>query len=150
MAGSAYCRLNGTSPAIYSCNNCRAIMAENIANCVMLPGNIAGKYFQQYAILMARLNAPLMFECTSYQLCERVHSRDVSFRNERFRRIESAGGLMRSGSRSCEPVVHLDTDGFVSYSYSSFTNLHRSQTISFTCQPLSKGNTDGYILPTSM
>jgi hypothetical protein len=37
-------------------------MAENIANCLMLPailpGNIAGKYFQQYAILMARLNAP--------------------------------------------------------------------------------------------
>ena len=71
--------------------------------------------------------------------------RDVSFRNERVRRIETRRGLMRSGSRSCEPVVHLDSDGFASCSYSSFTNLHRSQTISFTCQPLSKGNIDGYI-----
>ena len=38
-------------------------MAENIANCLMLPailpGNIVGKYFQQYAILMAHLNVPL-------------------------------------------------------------------------------------------
>ena len=74
-----------------------------------------------------------------------METRDVSFRNERFRRIESVRGLMRSASRSCEPVVHLDPDGFVSYSYSSFTNLHRSQTISFTCRPLSKGITDGYI-----
>ena len=39
-------------------------MAENIADCLMLPailsGNIAGKYFQQYAILVARLNVPLL------------------------------------------------------------------------------------------
>jgi hypothetical protein len=37
-------------------------MAENIADCLMLPailsGNIAGKCFQQYAILVARLNVP--------------------------------------------------------------------------------------------
>jgi hypothetical protein len=37
-------------------------MVENIADCLMLPailpGNIAGEYFQQYAILVARLNIP--------------------------------------------------------------------------------------------
>jgi hypothetical protein len=58
VAGAVYnCRLNGPKPAMYSCNNCRAIMAENIAECLMLPAIL-----QAYAILVARLNAPLGFK----------------------------------------------------------------------------------------